>query len=166
MTDHVDVVLVTGSIALRDTPRSSSWALGTLALGLARRSPLLVAHGDAEGADHAAEQAASGLLVPTLAFPAGGVATWRIGLCEPPPEHIERVPLPVYGPHPIARNAAMVAWLRAVRDAGASVLVVALFALWCARYRAGRGGSLWTLKAATEAGLETVERVCPQEYDR
>ena len=164
MTGHVDVILVTASIALGDTPRSASWSRGTLALGFARRSPLLVAHGDADGGDAHAEAAASAMLAPTLAFPAGERAAWRIGLCEPPPEHIERVPLPPYGPHPIARNAAMVAWLRAVRDAGASVLVVALFAPWCARYRAARGGTLWTLKAAIEAKLPTAEKVCPMEY--
>lgn len=140
MSDHVDIILVTGSIALRDTPRSSAWALGTLALGFARRSPLLVVHGDAEGADRAADRAASAAFVPTLAFPAGGRAEWRVGLCDPPPEAVERVPLPTYEAHPLRRNDAMVAWCAGAKGAGASVLVVGLYAPWCARSSPGAAG--------------------------
>lgn len=165
---HVDVLVVTGSIALKDTPRSCAWALGTMLLGIAARSPFAVVHGGADGGDHAAERAAMESIVPTLTFPTmdkgRAKAIWSIGLCDPPPDVVADVPLLDYDGHPLRRNDAMLTWAVAAKDAGVAVLVVALFAPWCHRYAAGRGGTRYTVDHAEGAGLAVVRKQCPAAY--
>ncbi len=171
-----DIVVVTGSIALRDTPRSCAWAFCTMLTGFVRAAPCLLVHGDAEGGDHAAERAASEATIPSLVFPSGNgrmMARWRIGLFDPPPERVCGDPhpdiaseLPEYDGHPLRRNDAMIAWAKGRRDAGARVLVVALAAPWCARYAARRGGTRYTAGKAVDARLPVKWFVCPEEYSK
>ena len=170
-----DIVVVTGSIALRDTPRSCAWAFCTMLTGFVRAAPYLLVHGDAEGGDHAAERAASEATIPSLVFPTGSgrmMARWRMGLFDPPPERVCGDPhpdiasvLPEYDGHPLRRNDAMVEWAKGRRDAGARVLTVALVAPWCKRYSASRGGTRYTAQMAEKAGLPVKWFLCPAEYD-
>jgi hypothetical protein len=169
-----DIVVVTGSIALGDTPRAGAWAFSTMLAGFVTSAPYLLVHGDASGADHAAERAASEAAIPSLVFPSDkgrAMARWRMGLFDPPPERVCGDPrpdiasvLPEYDGHPLRRNDAMIAWAKVRRDAGARVLVVALAAPWCERYAAGRGGTRYTAHMAEKAGLPVKWFVCPEEY--
>lgn len=163
------ILHVSGSIALGDTPVAWGWSIARCLDALVAVRPHLVVHGDADGGDRAAEVAASQVGVPTLAWPKAYGATrraeLRIGLGEPPPPVIlaDAGDLPAYDGHPLKRDQAMVAWCEVRHKAGVEVTSLGLFAPWCPRFKAGRGGTRYTMRLARTAGFRLRWHVCPLE---
>lgn len=163
MTTRVEVLLVTGSRRLADTPAALRWAraaiLRAVADCLERTDVLRVVVGDAEGADSEAEDIARAL---NVAFPGVTYSVFRLdGTVLHGDRENERwtdLPRPEKGTPeaprwPLKRNAAMVARVaRRVR-----VTVLALKAPW-----SETDGTGHTARLAAEAKLPVARLTCPR----
>lgn len=157
-----NVLLVTGSRALADTPGARAWAHGVLDEALISVD-LLVA-GGAAGPDTWARELAERVR-PLVAWreyrldggvhtPRGLVARWDAAVL---PSDRDELASPTR--RPLRRNRAMVEAVARAAAAGHRVRVVAVRAPW-----ARTAGTAYTARLAREAGLRVVECVCPVQF--
>ncbi len=154
----MNLLLVTGSRALANTPAAEWWATQRILTALSRLDlGAELVTGDARGPDEWARRLAIHLRVPTLVFNLWGKVEdsgegWRWTQQQRPP-----FAAPEGKRWPLVRNAAMVDYVRGRAAGGARVHVLALAAPW-----ADTRGTGHTAGLARGAGLVVETHECPR----